>query len=157
LLEADTDNGVPPGLDQILGFHLRLAHGAVYRHFNETFGAIGLTQRQSSVLWLVNDRPGLSQADIARLLQIDRATMMAITNNLMDRNLVKRRDAGVDRRRQMLYLTEAGSVALADARAAIAAHEVWLKARFTPEEVEQLIALLRRVHQTAMQPGNGSA
>jgi DNA-binding MarR family transcriptional regulator len=156
LLEADTDTDVPPGLDGILGFHIRLAHGAVYRHFNETFGAIGLTQKQTSVLWLVSDRPGISQADIARLLQIDRATMMAITNSLTDRDLLQRRASPVDRRRQMLHLTTAGSAALADARAAVAAHEVWLKARFTPEEVDQLVALLRRIHQTASQPGNGS-
>jgi DNA-binding MarR family transcriptional regulator len=156
LLEADTDTDVPPGLDGILGFHIRLAHGAVYRHFNETFGAIGLTQKQTSVLWLVSDRPGISQADIARLLQIDRATMMAITNSLTDRDLLQRRASPIDRRRQMLHLTTAGSAALADARAAVAAHEVWLKARFTPEEVDQLVALLRRIHQTASQPGNGS-
>jgi DNA-binding MarR family transcriptional regulator len=156
LLEADTDIDVPPGLDGILGFHIRLAHGAVYRHFNETFGAIGLTQKQTSVLWLVSDRPGLSQSDIARLLQVDRATMMAITNSLTDRDLLQRRASPIDRRRQLLHLTAAGSAALADARAAVAAHEIWLKARFTAEEVGQLVALLRRIYQTATQPTNGS-
>jgi DNA-binding MarR family transcriptional regulator len=156
LLEADTDIDVPPGLDGILGFHIRLAHGAVYRHFNETFGAIGLTQKQTSVLWLVSDRPGLSQSDIARLLQVDRATMMAITNSLTDRDLLQRRASPIDRRRQLLHLTAAGSAALADARAAVAAHEIWLKARFTAEEVGQLVALLRRIYQTASQPTNGS-
>jgi DNA-binding MarR family transcriptional regulator len=156
LLEADTDIDVPPGLDGILGFHIRLAHGAVYRHFNETFGAIGLTQKQTSVLWLVSDRPGLSQSDIARLLQVDRATMMAITNSLTDRDLLQRRASPIDRRRQLLHLTAAGSAALADARAAVAAHEIWLKARFTAEEVGQLVALLRRIYQTATQPSNGS-
>ncbi|HEX3573286.1 MAG TPA: MarR family transcriptional regulator [Rhodopila sp.] len=156
MLEADTDIDVPPGLDGILGFHIRLAHGAVYRHFNETFGAIGLTQKQTSVLWLVSDRPGLSQSDIARLLQVDRATMMAITNSLTDRDLLQRRASPIDRRRQLLHLTAAGSAALADARAAVAAHEIWLKARFTAEEVGQLVALLRRIYQTATQPTNGS-
>jgi DNA-binding MarR family transcriptional regulator len=143
-----SDHGVdlPPGLDGILGFHVRMAHGAVYRHFNETFGTIGLTQKQTSVLWLVSDNPGIAQTDIALLLQIDRATMMAITNSLTDRDLLERRTSTIDRRRQSLHLTEPGAAALIEARAAVAAHEVWLKSRFTPEEVDQLVGLLRRIH-----------
>ncbi len=137
---------VPPALDDILGFHIRLAHGAVYRHFNETFGGIGLTQKQTSVLWLVNDDPGISQADIARRLQMDRATMMAITNSLTGRGLLERAAATGDRRRQTLHLTDSGTAALTVARAAVAAHESWLKSRFTPEEVRHLLGLLRRVH-----------
>jgi DNA-binding MarR family transcriptional regulator len=143
---ADALVDVPPALDGILGFHIRLAHGAVYRHFNETFGAIGLTQKQTSVLWLVSDNPGISQIDIARLIQIDRATMMAITNSLTGRGLLERRASSVDRRRQTLHLTPSGAAALTTAREAVAAHEAWLKARFSPEEVVQLVELLQRVH-----------
>ena len=40
----------------IVGFHIRLAYGAVYRHFTETFAHLDLTQKQVSVLWLVDDR-----------------------------------------------------------------------------------------------------
>jgi DNA-binding MarR family transcriptional regulator len=144
---ADSPAEVPSSLDAILGFHIRLAHGAVYRHFNETFGTIGLTQKQTSVLWLINERPGISQTDIARLIQIDKATMMALTNGLADRGLLERRASTADRRRQTLHLTESGAAALTRARAAVADHEVWLKGRFAPEEVDQLMALLRRVHQ----------
>jgi DNA-binding MarR family transcriptional regulator len=142
------DNGVdlPPGLDGNLGFHIRMAHGAVYRHFNETFGTIGLTQKQTSVLWLVSDNPSISQTDIAVLLQIDRATMMAITNSLAERNLLERRASTIDRRRQSLHLTQAGAAALIEARAAVSEHELWLKSRFTPQEVDQLVELLRRIH-----------
>ena len=137
---------VPAALDDILGFHIRLAHGAVYRHFNETFGAIGLTQKQTSVLWLVDDKPGISQVDIAALLQIDRATMMAITNTLLGRGLLEKGASETDRRRQTLHLTPAGSAALDTARKAVAEHETWLKGRFTPDEASCLVELLRRVH-----------
>jgi DNA-binding MarR family transcriptional regulator len=123
-----------------------MAHGAVYRHFNETFGAIELTQKQTSVLWLVGEHPGVSQTDIARLIQIDKATMMALTNSLADRHLLERRASTTDRRRQTLHLTPTGMAALTEAQAAVAAHEVWLKSRFAPEEVAQLIELLRRIH-----------
>jgi DNA-binding MarR family transcriptional regulator len=137
---------VPRALDDNLGFHIRLAHGAVYRHFNDTSGAIGLTQKQTSVLWLVSDNPGISQVEIAARIQIDRATMMAITNTLTRRDYLERRSSSADRRRQTLHLTPSGTVALRQALAAVAEHEAWLKSRFTPREVAQLVDLLRRVH-----------
>ena len=65
------DNNGPElaGLDDIVGFHLRLAHGAVYRHFTETFTDLDLTQKQVSVLWLVADHPGVSQIELGTRLQ----------------------------------------------------------------------------------------
>lgn len=143
---ADAEAEVPRTLDDILGFHIRLAHGAVYRHFNETFGTIGLTQKQTSVLWLISDNPGLSQVDVAHRLQIDRATMLAIIHSLAKRHYLERRPSSTDRRRQMLHLTPSGAGALCQARDAITQHEAWLKSRFTSQEVRQLVELLRRVH-----------
>ena len=53
----------------------------------------------------------------------------------------------VDARKQALYLTEKGREALARAKAAIAEHEAWLKARFTPQETEKLVEMLTRIHE----------
>ena len=141
--QADFDVG---GLDDIIGFHLRLAHGAVYRHFTETFIDLDLTQKQVSVLWLIEDHADIAQADIGRLLQIDRATVMAIVNRLQKRGFVERGDAKEDRRRQTLHLTDAGREALVSARACILDHEAWLKWRFSPAEAAMLVELLRRIH-----------
>lgn len=146
-----TNDGLPDGLGavgDILGFHIRLAHGAVYRHFTETFSELDLTQKQVSVLWLVHDHPGMAQADLGRTLQMDRATVMAIINRLQDRDLLIRGQSAVDRRRQTLTLTPGGETALSQARNAIASHEAWLKARFSPAEVGTLIGLLSRIHQS---------
>ena len=62
-------------LNDIVGFHIRLAHGAVYRHFTETFIDLDLTQKQVSALWLIDDRPGISQIDLGQRLRMDRATI----------------------------------------------------------------------------------
>lgn len=141
---------LPEGLGaigDILGFHIRLAHGAVYRHFTDTFSDLDLTQKQVSVLWLVNDHAGMAQADLGRTLQMDRATVMAIVNRLQAKGLVARGASTTDRRRQTLTLTAAGQDALSAARTAIESHEAWLKDRFSPAEVRQLIELLSRIHQ----------
>jgi DNA-binding MarR family transcriptional regulator len=144
-IEPEDDGGVG-AINDILGFHIRLAHGAVYRHFMETFEHLDLTQKQVSVLWLVGDHPGIAQTDLAQRLQMDRATVMAIVNRLQARDFLERGASKLDRRRQTLTLRPAGETALRDARKAILEHEAWLTSRFNKREVRQLIGLLARIH-----------
>ncbi|MCW3848605.1 MarR family transcriptional regulator [Sphingomonas sp. LB-2] len=141
-----SDDGGIGAIGDILGFHIRLAHGAVYRHFMETFEHLGLTQKQVSVLWLVDDHPGIAQAELSRRLQMDRATVMAIVNRLQARDFLERGESTEDRRRQTLTLRPAGKTALAQAREAVVEHENWLKGRFNKRELKQLIGLLTRIH-----------
>jgi DNA-binding MarR family transcriptional regulator len=133
-------------IDEILGFHIRLAHGTAYRHFMKTFKSLRLTQKQVSVLWLVADHPGIAQAELAKRLQLDRATVMAIVNRLAGRKFVIRGESATDGRKQTLKLLPPGAKALQDAKRAIRAHEKWLKGRFTVRERKTLIDLLRKIH-----------
>ena len=135
------------GLNGIVGFHIRLAHGAVYRHFTETFSDLDLTQKQVSALWLVADHPGISQIELGGRLRMDRATTMTIVNRLQDRDYLRREKSASDARKQALYLTDKGALALADAKECIAEHEAWLKARFSPAEIEKLVEMLARIHE----------
>lgn len=149
IAQSDIDGDHDPGvgeIDDIVGFHIRLAHGAVYRHFMETFSELGMTQKQVSVLWLINDHPGIAQTDLAKRLRMDRATVMAIINRLEGRRYLRRGQSANDGRKQTLKLTPVGVKALEDAKLAIKAHEEWLKGRFKPGEVDMLVDLLRRIH-----------
>ena len=135
------------GLKDIVGFHIRLAHGAVYRQFTETFADLDLTQKQVSALWLVGDHPGISQIELGGRLRMDRATTMTIVNRMQDRGYMRREQSDSDRRKQALFLTEAGAGALIEAKGCIAEHEAWLKERFTPGEIEKLVEMLARIHE----------
>ena len=145
LIESN-DNDIGE-LNDIVGFHIRLAHGAVYRHFAETFADLDLTQKQVSVLWLVDEHPGVSQVEVGQQLRMDRATTMTIVNRLQDRGFLRRERSATDGRKQALFLTPGGSKALDKAKHAIRAHEDWLKERFTPEEVDKLVEMLTRIHE----------
>lgn len=134
-------------LGDIVGFHIRLAHGAVYRHFTETFADLDLTQKQVSALWLVADEPGVSQIAVGGKLRMDRATTMTIVNRLAERGLMRRERSPSDGRKHALYVTQAGLAALAEAKACITAHEAWLKGRFEPDEVKKLVEMLSRIHE----------
>jgi DNA-binding MarR family transcriptional regulator len=143
-VEGDEDIGE---IRNIVGFHIRLAHGAVYRHFTETFEDLDLTQKQVSVLWLVDDHPDIAQTDLAQRMRMDRATTMAIINRLQARSYLMRGKSFTDGRKQTLNLTDAGRKALVGAKDAINAHEKWLKSRFTDNEVERFIEMLVRIHE----------
>ncbi len=133
-------------IDDIVGFHIRLAYTAVYRHFMDTFSELDMTQKQVSVLWLVDDHPGIAQTDLAKRLRMDRATVMAIINRLEGRRLLRRGQSTSDGRKQTLKLTPTGQKILIDAKKAVLEHEEWLKSRFTKQEVRTLIDFLRRIH-----------
>ncbi|AKH43812.1 DNA-binding MarR family transcriptional regulator [Altererythrobacter atlanticus] len=133
-------------LHDILGFHIRLAHGAVYRHFTETFADLDLTQKQVSALWVVAENPGISQVDIGTRLRMDRATTMTIVNRLRERGYVRREQSETDRRKHELFITPDGEEALVEAKRCIEEHEAWLKSRFTEDEIEKLVEMLARIH-----------
>lgn len=143
-VEGDEDIGE---IRNIVGFHIRLAHGAVYRHFTETFSDLDLTQKQVSVLWLVDDHPDIAQTGLAKRMRMDRATTMAIINRLQKRGFLVRGKSKTDGRKQTLNLTDDGRQALASAKVAIREHEKWLKSRFKKKEVEMLIEMLSRIHE----------
>jgi DNA-binding MarR family transcriptional regulator len=143
-VEGDEDIGE---IQNIVGFHIRLAHGAAYRHFMETFSHLDLTQKQVSVLWLVDDHPDIAQQGLAKRMRMDRATTMAIVKRLEARRYIKRTKSKTDGRKLALNLTATGRRALKKAKEAIREHERWLNARFTKKETRQLIELLTRIHE----------
>lgn len=142
-----TDEDAVGAINDILGFHIRLAHGACLRHFTETFTDLDLTQKQVSVLWLVDDHPGIAQTDLAQRLRMDRATTMAIINRLQAKHFLRRDRSEKDGRKQALHLQPPGIEMLAKAKRAIGEHEAWVKSRFTDKEVRQLTELLSRIHE----------
>jgi DNA-binding MarR family transcriptional regulator len=135
------------GLPGLLGFQVRRAQIAMYRDFNATLKPVDLTQKQYAVLALLRANPGASQIAIAGTLGMDRATMMAIVDRLQDRHLLVRERSKTDRRRQELYLTEEGLAQFEDANRLIAKHEGRFLKRFSPQEVRQLMGMLRRIHE----------
>ncbi|MDE2562461.1 MAG: MarR family transcriptional regulator [Sphingomonadales bacterium] len=144
---AGHDDGDIGAINEILGFHIRLAHGACLRHFTETFADLDLTQKQVSVLWLVDDHPGIAQTDLAQRLRMDRATTMAIINRLQAKHYLRRDRSPTDGRKQALFLEPEGIKVLAEAKKAIGEHEAWVKSRFTDREVKQLLEMLARIHE----------
>ncbi len=132
-------------IDELVGFHLRLAYVAISRHFAAAMAHLDLTQKQTGVLWLIGENPGVSQITLATELDMDRASMMAIIDRLELRQLLVRERSKQDGRRQELYLTPKGRKVLVQTKAALAEHESWLASRFSPEELATFLEALKRL------------
>jgi MarR family transcriptional regulator, organic hydroperoxide resistance regulator len=133
------------GLDQLLGYRLRRAQGAVHRDYLLTLGGLKLTQKQTAVMWLVIDNPGVAQGAIGNALGMDRATMMVLVNRLEARGLLQRRKSSVDARQRELQPTPEGLRLMAQVRRRIARHEARVKRLFSATELRTLTRLLQRL------------
>jgi len=131
----------------IIGLHVSLANAAILHNFKKRFDRLQLTPKQTSLLWLVSDNPGVSQVDFARLFRIDRATMLGITNTLARRGLIERRPMPNHGRRIGLHLTGPGQAILEEAKKEVAIHETWVKQHFSAEELDLMVGLMARLYE----------
>lgn len=135
-------------LENLLGFHVSLANTAIKAHFQSQSVALGLTHKQIAILWIVGGCPGIIQSDLARMLQVKRATMWGMVGRLCERDLLERPGSeGIDARHVALTLTETGYDVLAQAKKAILHHEDWVKQHFTPQEQRTIAKLMAKIHQ----------
>lgn len=133
-------------LENILGFHLRLANVAVFQDYQVTMAGLSLTPKQFAVLELIESNPGASQIDLAHCLRMDKASMMALVNKLEGRNAIERRQSEIDRRRQELFITTDGIALASTAKKLREAHEAHFKERFSKEELANLVSYLQRIY-----------
>jgi DNA-binding MarR family transcriptional regulator len=73
--------------------------------FDRRVRRIGLTRSQWLVLSLLYRRPGVSQSELAEMLEVERATAGRMIDRMQRRNWVVRRPDTTDRRINRLYLT----------------------------------------------------
>jgi len=135
-------------LDQLYsrpGFLLRRAHQIAVGIFVTECAGVGLTPPQHGVLIAVEKRPGLNQAELARLLGFDRATVGQVVEGLELRGLLRRTSSAHDRRNKSLALTPRGETRMRRAARAIQRTSERLLSPFTRGERELFIELLERL------------
>jgi len=138
---------LPPELhlDGFIGYNLKRAYILVQEDFRRTVEDEGLTTRTFSALSIVVQLPNITQAEVARMLGVDRSGMVAITDDLQARGYLTRRASTRDRRVQALLPTELGQNVCARTRRKVQDHENRLFAHFSPGEQQLLVGLLRKI------------
>src|SRR5262245_5639995 len=130
-------------LDHHLGYFLRRVQVWVFQDFIRTLATIDLRPAQYSVLAVIGANRGLSQADVAQFLGIERARLVRLLNRLEKRGLTQRLASPNDRRSHALQLTSAGQALLKRAKALAAVHEANLMQRFGAANHTRMMEALR--------------
>jgi DNA-binding MarR family transcriptional regulator len=133
-------------LPSLLGFNIRRAQIALWRDFNRNVAEGYVRPGIFSALLLAQANPGIAQIEIANQLGIDKASVVSLVDRMEDSGWVIRKRSTEDRRRQGIFLTTAGSKACRSLKKEMLDHERKFVSRFTEQELRQLIALLRRLH-----------
>lgn len=98
--------------------------------------------------------PGQSQRGLADALGMHAPRLVALIDDLEDRNLVTRERDPDDRRNYVITLTDAGRRKLAELGDVAREHELAITASLNANERTQLLALLRRVaEEQNLRPG----
>lgn len=132
-------------LERLVGYHLRRASGVFNVDFARTLGESGMRPVLFSILSVIEASPGINQGSIGRALSIQRANMVSLINELVDRGLIHRDASTDDRRALALTLTEKGHDAYRESLERIQVHEDRLLIDLSAAERATLIALLRRI------------
>lgn len=134
--------GALPGY---VGFNLRRAQVASFRHLERTAGALNLTPGQFSLLTFLEANPGVSQKTVSQEFGVDTSTLTPVLDGLAGRRLIRRARASHDRRSYALSLTPSGDRLLSEMRARIEAQEAEMAAALAPGERALLLDMLERI------------
>ena len=140
-LRARPDIGI---LHEHLGYFVRRLQVAVFQDFIRRLAPIDLRPAQYSVLVVIAANPGLSQADVAAALGIERARLVHLLDRLERRGLTRRLASPTDRRSHALELTREGRNTLRRAKMLAARHEAHLADRLGAEHRRAMLEVLRR-------------
>jgi DNA-binding MarR family transcriptional regulator len=92
----------------LVGYNLRRAYAVHMQRFTAVFGKLNIRPVQFTLLGHLYNNPGLNQSQMGRALDIQRANLVTLLDELEQRGLVRREMAKNDRRSRVLSLTADG-------------------------------------------------
>jgi DNA-binding MarR family transcriptional regulator len=138
------------GLDQLLGFRVRMLEQAFMRGFARHMEPLDMTPTLYSILVLIRDNPLCRQSDLSNALSMHQPNLVERVGLLISRGLVARREDPTDRRANALELTFAGRHFMEKVAEAHAAYEAEMRAWLGPERYDALMQLV-----PSADPGEG--
>ena len=118
------------------------------KEMNENYN---LTKTQSLVLSYINSNKEIYQKDIEKRFSIRRSTATEILNLMEKRNLIKRIPSKIDKRINIIEITEEGIKLEKVGKEKIKELEKHMTKSLTKEEKKELIRLLEKVEQNLLE------
>ena len=141
MIEAE----LSPSGEPVLGLYLHVAYMAVIATFAGQVGQGDITPNLIGVLALVARAPGTNQAELARLVGLEPATVGQQVSRAVEGGFVRRDKSTNDRRSYTLRLTPRGEAMLKTLRKRIPPHEEMIGRKLSPTERRVLRGLLDKL------------
>ena len=142
---------------EVLGYLLKHAHLQLEAAGTAALAPLDTDPRSLGVLRVLATREPTSQQEVARLLGVDRTTMVALLDALEAKGIVVRRPLAEDRRRNVVELTPPGRDFFDRAEAVSRQAEREFLAALDPREEQAFRAALHVVVTRSHDPATGSA
>ncbi|MEV7806962.1 MarR family transcriptional regulator [Microbispora sp. NPDC088329] len=132
-------------LGRLVGYQLKRVQAALRSTMDATLRRHDLTTPQYVCLELLDQRPGLSNAELARGAFVTRQSMNVLLRNLEDAGLVERPASAPQGRALPTTLTAQGRARLAAARGDVLEIEQRMTGHLDAEQAELLLGHLERM------------
>jgi MarR family transcriptional regulator, transcriptional regulator for hemolysin len=143
-------------LSRNFGFILHDVARLLRTTFDRRVKSLGLTRSQGWVLNHLFRNDGMTQSDIADLLQVEKATLGRLLDRLEAKGWVRREADATDRRVKRVYLTEEVEPALKAMRSAAAEVRRQAVAGLSADEQERFVDALLAVKANLNGAENGA-
>lgn len=137
---------LPTKLDALVGYALRRAQLKVFQHLVSNLNKFDLRPAQFTALAIIEQYPGLMQADLANILAIEPPQAVVLLNKLEARSLAVRVRCKPDRRSYGIFLSKAGETLLKELKEVARQSDEESTAALTAAERDQLVTLLHKVY-----------
>lgn len=132
-------------LDNLIGYTLRRAQMQVFQGVVEAFAPYDLRPAQFTALAIIEQQPGIMQAELARTLAIEPPQAVLLLNKLEKRGLALRIRSQVDRRSYGLHLSKQGEVLLQELKEVAQTSDIQSTSMLTDQERDLLLRLLKKL------------
>jgi MarR family transcriptional regulator for hemolysin len=146
------DSHLPPHPMKLMGRAMR----GFSRIADTALRDLGFATGQLPVLVSLKHRQALSQAELARIAEVEQPSMAQLLNRMERDGLVQRVADPADKRSRLISLTADAGQRMPQAKAVMEAMTEKALAGFTPEEVVQFTRLVLRLNDNIDRMGDPS-
>jgi DNA-binding MarR family transcriptional regulator len=136
---------------------LRRAHLSASRRYRRHLAAFDFAPGEARVLMSVLDAPGVTPSALADSADVDPPTVTGVVDRLVARGYLRREPDPRDRRRQLLFATDAGDALRSRILEARRASEVELEGMLGADDTARLRDLLARFLEAEGRPAGDGA
>ena len=135
-------------LDDLIGYAMRRAQLKLFQNLIGRLSAHDLRPAQFSALAIIEQNPGLMQADLAKALAIEPPQVVPLLNKLENRALAVRVRCKPDKRSYGIFLSKTGETLLRELKQIAIDSDLDSTSALNDQERQDLLRLLKKVYQS---------